>query len=523
MAAAAAADPEEAAMAHYLQNTIGVDRGGMRDLITDNGFDKARSLITMRNDFVHKMCTVIRKSHGGDDDDKNVSMEIENRLSKLQLFSKYCCMTSRDLDLADNNGPTLQVLEAVDTWYQLQPKDTGEDSVKPYKEGANMKLWFESISIHLRTTKGASGMPLLYVIRDEIDEAEPPEAITADMDFDDDLAYRGRLAGNFWSADNRRVFQFLQRKTHGTIAWNEIKSYQHRGNGRRAYFALRSRYKGEYVSHLLRKNAVDTLEKIRFDGKSKQFTYSVYISTMREAWEDLGADDQTSEQRKVQKLIASFQVKSLPHIGTTINANDHLRNNFDRAVTFVASELASLRIKTGVPPTRSLAALESQDTDTYAQAKENKEELLRRIKTMKADLKRARNEKSQVQKELKQAKKRRGRGSYPPKSDTFDPQNPTQSLTQKAYRNLTADQKQLMFDARKRKGTNNRQVGSFTTVTFSDKEDTKVASASTSDETKVVAAVPAAGVSPSLLKPCLKKTTLTQRAATYSAARKKDE
>ena len=55
----AAADPQIAAMEHYLENTLGVDRAGMRDLITSNGFDTARNLITMKNDFVHKMCAVM--------------------------------------------------------------------------------------------------------------------------------------------------------------------------------------------------------------------------------------------------------------------------------------------------------------------------------------------------------------------------------------------------------------------------------------------------------------------------------
>ena len=140
---------------------------------------------------------------------------------------------------------------------------------------------------------------------------------------------------------------------------------------------------------------------------------------------------------------------------------------------------------------------------------------------MKADLKRARDEKDQAQRDLKDVKKRRrgGKGSYEPASDTFDPNNPSQSLTQKAYRKLTAAQKQMVFDARK-KGS--RQVGSFTTVTFADKEEVQVASVDTSGDSKVGVAVPTAGVSPSLLKPCLKKVSITQRAATY-AGRKKEE
>ena len=67
---------------------------------------------------------------------------------------------------------------------------------------------------------------LQIILRDGIDEAEPAEEVTVNTDFDDDLAYRGRLAGHFWADDNKRVFQFLQRKTHSTIAWNEIKAFQ---------------------------------------------------------------------------------------------------------------------------------------------------------------------------------------------------------------------------------------------------------------------------------------------------------
>ena len=73
--------------------------------------------------------------------------------------------------------------------------------------------------------------------------------------------------------------------------------------------ALRARFMGDDVSHLLRKRAENTLEKARFDGTSKLYTYSVHISSLREAWDDLGPEDQTSEVRKVQKLIATFQVK----------------------------------------------------------------------------------------------------------------------------------------------------------------------------------------------------------------------
>ena len=187
--------------------------------------------------------------------------------------------------MSNGNGPTLEVLEAIGTWYDLQPEDPKEDPVKNFKEGANMKLWFQSVQHHLGNVKGASGFPLLYTIRGDRELEE--EEITDETDFDDDVAFRGRLSGHFWAADNRRLFQFLQIKTHGSIAWNEISECKQRMNGRQAYMKLRSRFMGEDVQHLLCTRAEATLDKISFDGSSKQFTCSIYISAMREAWEDL--------------------------------------------------------------------------------------------------------------------------------------------------------------------------------------------------------------------------------------------
>ena len=113
------------------------------------------------------MCTYIRKSSGtaAERADRNVTVETEQRLSRLQLYTKFCYMTQREVDL--NNGPTLEVLEAIGTWYDLQPEDPKDYPVKNFKEGANMKLSFQSVQHHLGNVKGASGFPLLYTIREE--------------------------------------------------------------------------------------------------------------------------------------------------------------------------------------------------------------------------------------------------------------------------------------------------------------------------------------------------------------------
>ena len=130
----------------------------------------------------------------------------------------------------------------------------------------------------------------------------------------------------------------------------------------------------------------------------------------------------------------------------------------------------------------------------------------RKIKSMRADLNKARQGKHKAEQDLSRAKKRRNTGGGGGnKSKRFDPKNPTQQLTYKAYSKLSDAEKDLIREARQKAGIPTRKVGAVTTVRFAE-----------GDELEEGPTVPTAGVSPALLKPCLKKVSLTQRAATYS-------
>ena len=100
-------------MRFYLEHTFQLTRGGMRELIIANGFNSARALITKETEFVSKMCTYIRKCTQGAAQDRNVTVETEQRLSRLQLYTKYFYMTQREVEW--NNGRALEVLEAIGT------------------------------------------------------------------------------------------------------------------------------------------------------------------------------------------------------------------------------------------------------------------------------------------------------------------------------------------------------------------------------------------------------------------------
>ena len=86
-------------------------------------------------------------------------------------------------------------------------------------------------------------------------------------------------------------------------------------------------------------------------------------------------------------------------------------------------------------------------------------------------------------------------------------------MTYRAYQSLTAEEKDLKCEARKKAGVpSTRKVGSVTSIRFADR-----------DNGEEGAAVPTAAVSPTLLAPSSKKVSLTQCSATYSSQKKGDE
>ena len=88
----------EDAIRFYLEHTVQLTRGGMRDLMIANGFNSARALITKKTELVSKVCTYIWKCTQGAAQDRNVTVETEQRLSRLQLYTKYCYMTQREVE-----------------------------------------------------------------------------------------------------------------------------------------------------------------------------------------------------------------------------------------------------------------------------------------------------------------------------------------------------------------------------------------------------------------------------------------
>ena len=91
-------------------------------------------------------------------------------------------------------------LDALWEYLELLPENPDPSLLSNFADKSDKRVWFESIINHLKLTKGASILPLHYVIR-------PGAALPADdpcyglPDFATELYTRGRHAGTLCRAD----------------------------------------------------------------------------------------------------------------------------------------------------------------------------------------------------------------------------------------------------------------------------------------------------------------------------------
>ena len=70
------------------------------------------------------------------------------------------------------------------------------------------------------------------------------------------------------------------------------------------------------------------MDNARFDGRSRNFTFTKFLSKLRQAFQDLGPDDQMSEQRKVTKFMQAFQVPGFEHLDASVTGDANRSRNF---------------------------------------------------------------------------------------------------------------------------------------------------------------------------------------------------
>ena len=512
----------EAAMAQYLEDELGVENDLMRERIQAAGFSTLRILVKKEPDFAKKVCNVVRKGTGGVAASKDVPVTVEEGMRQLILMTRYLYVTQRELDYDQLHEINRDALQA---WMDDNQKNSPDnmDSVAVFNDSLNKKAWFETIIGWLTIKVGPSGLPLVYAVRNgaaALTEVLPDP--DEEGDYDADLAANGRHNGHFWRGDNKAVWIYLKLKVEGTTAWSAIKGMTN--DGRRAFFTLRDAYLGGSVLRMLMKRAESTLSRIVFDGRSKNWTLSKHLSKMREAFDDMRASGNAlTPMMEVEKLTASFQYEPLKHLTTQINVTPLYQDNFEQAAAFITSEMHALKLKNGTD-NRGVGSLGVMDIDedTELGSLDQIKEVgsLDQIKANKKQVKKLKRKVKALKKKAKTYKDKGSKGAHKKNEATkFSKSNPGAFIPYSEWNKLSEEEKKAAREARQAAGIPTRKIASMSisTGSGSDSEDDGDKKPRAT-KLKVLTGVPQ-----SLLKPTKRPLVTTQRSDLYAIAKQVDK
>jgi hypothetical protein len=515
----------------FLQHTVGVDNGVVRQTLAQAGFNDLDFVYKQELKWSDGVCDGVLKSRVGPPEQRHISVNSILILKKFVLYQKIRYLSGRTRTYANS---TLARMNAVYDWYSQLEKDP-DDTVANFTDRCNKRLWLESIHQYLSSTKGAALVPLGYVLREQ--QRPVPVPNFGQPTYDEEVATRGRLDGHFWNADNRSVWLFLRQKCHGTTAWTVIVEFQRTNDGRAAYQALVGQYLGRDYQRSMLKRAVKMLDEMRFDGKSKNFPFDIFVGRVRQCFIDMGPDNQLSEERKVMALQAAWQVPNLQYLDAMMQRD--YSNDFNGAVNFLAEQMSGLKLKNG-PLARSIDSAKTVPDEAPADP-DLVSKLKRQVKSLEAKRKKGYSNQKSDKKTAVSRKK---------PSAKYSSKDPSAYVSKDAWNKMSDEQKAAARASRSAAGIPQRKVSSISvrrspavarmpapsdddmdvdddTVQISNVRQRTIRFADetvyNSDDEDGDKKMPAVVVPPQVLvAPRVKKLITTQRAATYANKPKKN-
>ena len=222
---------------------------------------------------------------------------------------------------------TLQIMEASENMDEVAVKRP------PVLKQDNWDDWEPTFVNYLKTLKGASGVPLDYVIRS--DELTP-------QDFEQDdsrnrLIYGVALEGRVFDVDNMRVaHEITALMGPETLPWVE----PHEDDGRNMMQALRDHYDGPGEVSKRYNKAKDELKGIHYASEGA-FPFSLYVSKLKKIfriYEKAGRPYTGAQQ--VETMLDGIRPKELEP-AKEIALKDH-RDDFESAANYLSERVSSL-------------------------------------------------------------------------------------------------------------------------------------------------------------------------------------
>jgi hypothetical protein len=154
---------------------------------------------------------------------------------KLKMVRYYVFHLQRVQQIIDPNTATMDVLQQI---YLL--KDVDEEDTKPELPEKLLKTdkvheVIENIESLLMIMKGLNGVPLLYVVRDQV---ALPTGISDDVDlgfglpsYSHEMIRRAPHTGVYFRQVQKSVWNIVRHVTHGGTGWNWVQLFARTQDG----------------------------------------------------------------------------------------------------------------------------------------------------------------------------------------------------------------------------------------------------------------------------------------------------
>ena len=339
-----------AALNAYLNNTLHISDQATRDALNEQGLDSSDSFKQLTDQDIKDLGVACRKP-GGTMANPNAAAANAPAIipkpgvalsflsvKRLRMLCYYIHHMERIQRPFHYNQATMQRLLNVWALYEDEEKnDEDPDMPEKFTDVKNVRSMLEDLDNYLIIKRGATGLPLAYVTRDEIGLPAPADDPGfGNPDATNEMIRRGDHGSVSFPQDNIQVWAVLRHICHGGPGWSWISRYARVADGRAAYNALKGHYLGEAYISRVRANADKTMETAFYDGRSRNFTYEKYCEIIEETGEEV------TEERKMRTFLKGLNDPRCESAKNTIRVTTSLRNSVANAMDMVAEVLGDI-------------------------------------------------------------------------------------------------------------------------------------------------------------------------------------
>jgi hypothetical protein len=259
-----------------------------------------------------------------------------------------------------------------------------EASPGKLKNEKSWNTWEQAFLTQLSILIGVNGVPLSYVVREDV----TPDPTIEYSTFSEETVAKARLHGPDFEADTLQVHQLIRSYTIGENAAQWLKEIAKHHDGRRDMQALRAHYRGEGNNSRQIATAQQLQSTLHYKGE-KALEFGIYLDKVKEMFNifsDCG--EPFTEAAKLRYLWDTIESPALiptieslkaqlgqnPTAWTFVSAANHLASQIKPAKT--GRQLSSVTASDGLPLKKDGSPMElypsSQIWNTLTSAEKKK-------------------------------------------------------------------------------------------------------------------------------------------------------